>query len=607
MTQEQGLWSLNWSRRALPGFPARRRVMLVVLVVALLAVVWRALDRQLTDIDRIQAWGNELSVRELEIPAHRGEIRDRNGAPLAISTPVDSVAADPRLLPPDAPIIVPLAEILGMKPDALRKLLGEHKERGFVYLKRGARPEVGQKIQALLKDYKTQFRAEVKKAGRKKVIEDTSGARGIRVDREYRRYYPDGEVAVHVVGLTDIDDKGLEGMEVSHEAKLSGKPGLRRVLQDGRGQVVEEVEGLRDPVDGQSLMLSLDRRLQYLTYVELMRAVKDHRAKAGTAVILDAQTGEVLAMANQPSYNPNDRPDFRPELQRNRAVTDLMEPGSTMKPLVVAAALELGKVNPRTPVNTSPGQLQIGEHTVKDVHNYGQLDVTGVITKSSNVGVTKLALDMDPGYLWRNFRAFGVGMPTESKLKGEVLGVLPDHKRWSRFDQAVHSFGYGLSMNALQLARAYTVLASDGVRRPVSMFKQNEVPAGERVIKPATAQALRTMMETVVSTQGTAIKASVPGYRVAGKTGTAKKSIHGVYAPGHYQSVFAGMVPASRPRLVMVVMIDEPQGSAYYGGLVAAPVFSRVMSEALRLLNIPPDAEAPTPEPRLAARAVTHR
>lgn len=571
-------------------FQSRRRVLVGALGVALLAVVLGALYRQVFEREFLQTVGDEIALRKLAIPAHRGEIRYRNGAPLAISTPVDSVGVDPRLLPPNAPVVAPLAEILGMRPEELRDLLAEKrliktkdgdKARRFLYLRRAARPDVGDQVKKL-KD-REDFRND----------REHSGIRGIRLDREYRRYYPDGEMAVHVVGLTDADDKGQEGLERSYNQWLAGRPGERLVLQDGRGQVVEEVEGIRSPEAGKALYLSLDRRLQFLTYVELKRAVQQHKAKGGTAVILDVDTGEVLAMANYPSYNPNDRANINPAGMRNRAVTDLMEPGSTIKPLLVAASLEAGKVQPHTPVDTSPGRLPVGKHMVRDIHNYGQLTVTSVITKSSNVGVTKLALELTPEYLWRSYKRFGVGEPTDSHLPGEELGRFPHYRRWSRFDQATLSFGYSLSMNALQLARAYAILAGDGIRRPVSLFKLDQPPHGERVLQASTAQAMRDMMETVVSVKGTAQRAAVPGYRVAGKTGTAKKAERGGYAARRYQSLFAGFVPVSRPRFVMVVMIDEPGGSAYYGGLVAAPVFARVMSEALRLLNVPPDGDLP--------------
>lgn len=589
----------NWGGQLVKlDFQGRRRILLTALGLALLAVVLGALYRQVFEREFLQTVGDEISLRKLEIPAHRGEIRYRNEAPLAISTPVDSVGVDPRLLPPDAPVVAPLAQILDMRPEDLRKLLVDkkffktdqgEKERRFLYLKRATKPEVSQRIKELRETFKQD--------------REHSGIRGIRLEREYQRFYPDIEVAAHVVGLTNAYDKGQEGLELSFDYWLAGRPGERLVLQDGRRQVVEEVEGIRSPEAGKSLHLSLDRRLQFLTYVELKRAVQQHQARGGTAVILDVETGEVLAMANFPSYNPNDRATVTPAGLRNRAVTDLMEPGSTIKPLLVATSLEAGKVHPNTPVDTSPGRLAVGKHMVRDIHNYGQLNVTSVITKSSNVGVTKLALELAPEYMWRGYQRFGLGEPTDSRLPGEELGRLPHFRRWSRFDQATLSFGYSLSVNALQLARAYAILAGDGIRRPVSLFKLDQPPAGERVLQASTAKAMREMMETVVSAKGTALRAAVPGYRVAGKTGTAKKAEAGGYAARRYQSLFAGLVPVSRPRLVMVVMIDEPGGSVYYGGLVAAPVFARVMSEALRLLNVPPDAELPPEVPQVVQKS----
>jgi cell division protein FtsI (penicillin-binding protein 3) len=387
-----------------------------------------------------------------------------------------------------------------------------------------------------------------------------------------------------------VDDKGIEGMELGFNGWLGAEPGLRRVIKDGRQQLVAEVERVRPPRHGRDLSLSIDRRLQYIAYRELLRTVREHKAKSASAVVLDVQTGEILAMVNQPAYNPNDKFDGDESSRRNRAMTDVMEPGSTVKPFVVAAALEQGLVGPTTPIDTSPGTLKVGANQVKDIHNYGRLDTTSVITKSSNVGVVKLAQRMKRETLWNLYDDVGFGKPTGVQFPGEVTGRLRDHKRWSDFEHATQAFGYGLSVTPLQLARAYSMLAADGVLRPVSLLKLDEAPPGEQVLSAKTARQVRAMMETVVSPKGTAKQAVIEGYSVAGKTGTAKKSSgKSGYAAGRYQAVFAGMAPATNPRFVLVIMVDEPSGKAYYGGLVAAPAFARIMQGALRLYNVPPD------------------
>jgi len=557
---------------AQPDYRMRRRVLLAVLAFGLVAVLGRAFHRQILETEFLQDQGERRYLRVLEIPAHRGEIRDRHGEPLAISAPVVTVWADPRRLPPNAAVLAPLAGVLEMKLDTLRRRLAKHSKKGFVFLKRGVSPEVGKRVLELMDEHK---------------------AEGMGLESEYRRYYPSGEVSAHLVGLTDIDDRGLEGLELAYNDWLSARPGARRVIQDGRGRVVEEVEGIRSPRAGKTLTLSLDRRLQFLAYRELKRAVLANKAKGGSAVVLDVRSGEVLAMVNQPAYNPNDRKTMRVSRLRNRAVTDVFEPGSTMKPLALAAVLEAGKATPRTPVDTAPGYLSVGRNRVKDHRNYGLLDVTGVLTKSSNVGVSKLALELEPEQLWSAFDRLGLGQPTASRFPGEVAGQLPHFSGWGQFEQATHAFGYGLSVTVLQLAQAHGVLAADGLRRPVSLLKLDASPTGERVFKAETARALRLMMETVVSNEGTARRAAVAGYRVAGKTGTVKKSEAGGYSKDRYQAVFVGMLPATRPRLVMAVMIDEPRGGDYYGGLVAAPVFSRVMTGAMRMLNVAPDGPLP--------------
>jgi len=552
----------------LPSYVWRRRSLLGVLSLALVALVWRAADQQIFKTDFLQNEGERRHLRVVEMPAYRGMITDRGGEPLAISTPVDSVWANPRLLSPDRQTLSEMAKVLGVKSDALRQLLARNSKRSFVYLKRRANPDVAQKVMALAEE---------------------KDIHGVGLQRESRRYYPDGEVFSHVLGFTNIDDQGQEGMELAYDEWLTGNPGAKRVIRDGKARVVKDVESIRAPHNGKDLSLSLDRRLQYLAYRELKAAVKKHKAHSGSAVILDVQSGEVLAMVNQPSYNPNGSRSGRGGRLRNRAVTDVFEPGSTMKPFTVAAALELGQMKASSIIDTSPGTLRVGRNLVKDHHNYGVIDVATVLRKSSNVGASKIALGLPREELWQGFSDLGFGQVSASSFPGEASGQLTSFQRWALIDQATLSFGYGLSVTPLQLAKAYAVLAADGVRRPVSLLRLDALPKGERVMSAATARSVRNMLEAVVSTEGTAPAAAIPGYRVAGKTGTVKKSVAGGYAEDRYLSIFAGIVPVSNPRLVMAVIIDEPSAGKFYGGQVAAPVFAKVMGGALRLLNIAPD------------------
>jgi cell division protein FtsI (penicillin-binding protein 3) len=550
-------------------FHVRRRALLAGFGLAVLVLTGTVFYRQVLETDYLTAEGERRCVREREIPASRGMILDRNGEPLGVSTPMKTVWADPRLLSKHPEAIAPLAKILGLDAKQLAQKIETSSKKGFIYLKRRIEPSIAREVQAFAEQFKEL---------------------GVALDTEYRRYYPGGEVFGHIIGFTDIEDRGQEGLERAFEESLAARPGMRRVLQDGQGKVVEEIEQIQAPHNGNDLTLSLDQGLQFIAYRELMRAVQLHKAAAGTAVVLDVTTGEVLAMVNQPAFNPNDLQGGKGDNRRNRALTDVMEPGSTAKPLVVAAALNLGKVTPNTAFNTSGGRLSIGGKTVKDVHAYGTLTTTGIITKSSNVGVVKIAMMMERETLWSLYNRLGFGRPTGIQFPGESGGRLRHYKRWSTFEHATQAFGYGFNVTAMQLAQAYAVLAADGVKREVSLLKRLAPASEERVLKASTAREVRAMMETVVSDKGTAKLAAVEGYRVAGKTGTAKKSSgRRGYTAGKYQSVFAGMVPAGNPRLVMVVMIDEPHGKAYYGGLVAAPVFATVMTEALRIFNVPPD------------------
>ncbi|MCF6355335.1 MAG: hypothetical protein L3J26_09625 [Candidatus Polarisedimenticolaceae bacterium] len=566
----------------LPSYTVRRRVLLGLLSLALIALVAKAADQHVLERDFLQHEGERRHLKIVGIPAHRGMITDRNGEPLAMSTPVDSVGTNPKLFKPDDKTLAQLEKILGKNPDDLRHLLARYSGRDFIYLKRRVNPDVAAQVMELAKTKKLE---------------------GIELRREYRRYYPGGEVFAHVIGFTNIDDQGQEGMELAYDEWLLGKPGAKRVIRDGRSRIVKDVESIRVPKPGKPLMLSLDRRLQYLAYRELKAAVVRHKARSGSVVMLDTRTGEVLAMVNQPSYNPNGSRDSRGGVLRNRALIDVFEPGSTMKPFAVTAAMELGRITPSTLIDTRPGTLRVGRAMVKDHHNYGVLDVAGVIRKSSNVGVSKIALDLSQEELWKAYSRLGFGQASSVSFPGESAGQLASYRRWAKIDQATLSFGYGISVTPLQLAQAYSVLAADGVLYPVSLLRQGQPPEGRRVMSRATAVAMRGMLESVVSTEGTAPAAAVARYRVAGKTGTVKKSIAGGYAEDRYLAVFAGLAPVSNPRLAMVVMLNEPSAGEFYGGQVAAPVFSKIMAGALRLLNIAPDA-LETPGVRLAAGMV---
>ena len=546
-------------------FAGRRRFVLALFVCAFGALVWRAIDLQVFNQDFLQNQGDARHLRVVTLAAHRGMITDRNGEPLAVSTPVDSVWANPQELASARAYLPALAKILELEPDQLQRLLAERAGREFVYLKRHVDPSVAAQVRAL-------------------------AAPGVALQREYRRYYPDGEVTAHVLGLTDIDDTGQEGIELAYDDWLRGEPGAKRVVKDGRHSVIETVESIRVARPGRDLKLSIDRRIQYLAYRELKAVVQQHKARSGSVVVLDTTTGEVLAMVNQPSFNPNNRTRLTPDATRNRAVTDVFEPGSTLKPFTVAVALESGHYRPDTPIDTNPGFYRVGINTVRDVHNYGALDVTGVIRKSSNVGVAKIALSLDRADFWSLLSRVGFGTVTASGFPGEAAGLLVHHHRWRPIEQATLSFGYGLSVTPLQLAQAYAVFAADGLSRPVSFLPLGRPPRGERILSTRTVDQINAMLAQAVGPQGTAPAARVAGYRVGGKTGTVRKSIAGGYAEDRYLSVFAGLAPLSRPRLVTVVMINEPSDGEYYGGKVAAPVFSKVMAGALRFLNVAPDA-----------------
>lgn len=546
-----------------PAWAWRSRLMAVFLAALGLALVARAVQLQVFDKGFLHGQAQERHLRVMETPAHRGMIIDRHGEPLAASTPVDSIWVNPAPFLAHAGAVEQLAATLGIPPRPLREKLQARQSREFVYIKRHLPPQEAKRVLAL-------------------------DLPGLNAQREYRRYYPTGEISGHLLGFTNIDDRGLEGLELSFDSWLRGQPGQRRVLIDGSRKVIDDLGEIREARPGRDLQLSVDRRIQYLAYRELKAAVIAHQAKAGSVVVLDPRTGEVLAMASQPPFNPNNREAISPSIARNRAVMDLFEPGSTLKPFIVATALEQGLFKPTSVINTNPGWFTVQGNTIRDLHNYGALDLGGILAKSSNVGASRIALATSTETLWNALRNYGFGELSASGFPGERGGTLRHFQDWRPIDHATVAYGYGLSTTTLQLASAYAVIAAGGERRPVSFFVPKQLPPAHRLISPATAASVSLMLEQVVR-EGTATAAAVPGYRVAGKTGTARKSGVGGYSERRYQAVFAGYVPASHPRLVAVVVIDEPTGGAYYGGAVAAPVFSRIMAGALRLMEVPPD------------------
>ncbi len=544
--------------------PWRRVLLLIIFLMAVMALLARALDMQILHSEFFERQGDARQLRVVSIPAYRGQIVDRNGEPFAVSTPVNSIWLNPEEVVLDMHRVPELAKVLSMDASALQKKIQANQAREFMYLKRHASPELATKVMSL------------------KIP-------GVALQNEYRRYYPAGEVAAHVVGFSNIDDNGQEGIELAFNDWLKGEPGKKRVIRDRLGRVFDDVELIRSVEPGKPVVLSLDRRLQYLTYRTLKAAVIKHNAIAGSAVVLDVKSGEVLAMVNQPSFNVNDRSQLRPEATRNRSVTDVFEPGSTMKPLTMAAALDSGIWTSTTKINTAPGYMKVQGNMIRDHRNYGEIDVSGVIAKSSNVGISKIVLAIDADEQWGMYQKLGLGADTGSGFPGEATGRLSVSALHNDFERASMAFGYGVSVTPMQLARAYVALAADGVLKPVSFLHQEEAVEGERVMRVETAQAVRKMMQRVVSEEGTGRRAQVANYSVAGKTGTVHKFVAGGYAEERYLSIFAGMVPADSPELVMVVMIDEPRNGEHFGGEVAAPVFSQVMAGAMRLLDVAPD------------------
>ena len=545
----------------LPGW--RATALFVVLLAGLAGLVGRSVYLQVIRNDFLQEKGNARYSRIIEVSAHRGMITDRNGEPLAVSTPVESVWVSPADVEADSRQIKQLAQILGMDFEAVKNRLSDT-SRDFVYLKRHLPPDQAGEVTSL-------------------------NLPGISLQREYRRYYPAGAEAAQTLGFTGQDDNGQEGLELALQERLAGKSGSQRVIKDRRGRIVEDAGSLHAPRHGSDIALSLDSNVQHLAYRQLVDAVKQHKAKAGAVVVLDARSGEVLALANYPAYNPNNRSKVGSQAMRNRAIADLFEPGSTMKPFTVATAIEQGKVRPETVINTEHGVYTVGNKKIHDSHPEPMLTVAQIIQKSSNVGAAKIALSMAPETLWQSLADSGFGARTGSNFPGEAPGKLRDPKTWRPIEQATLSYGHGMSVNLLQLARAYTVFANSGELKPVSLLKLEAPAIGKKVFSNSTVYALRDMLELAVQPGGTAPLAQVVGYRVAGKTGTAHKLENGRYI-NRYVSSFVGFAPASNPRLVVAVMIDEPNNGQYYGGLVAAPVFSKVAGEALRALNVPNDA-----------------
>ncbi|WP_343730122.1 penicillin-binding protein 2 [Duganella sp.] len=543
----------------------RSRVVLFVLFAAFAALACRALWLQGLSTQFLQKQGEIRYARTLELPATRGKITDRDGQVLASSVPVKAIWAIPDDVQEAPPAkLKQLAKLLDMSDAELQKKLDS--DRNFVYLKRQVEQDVADQITKL-------------------------GIEGIQTRKEYKRFYPQGEVATHVVGFTNVEDQGQEAMELAQQKTLQGVPGSRRVIKDRLGRIVEDIESVREPHDGKDLTLSIDSKIQYIAFTQIKDAVEKFKAKAGAAVVLDVHTGEVLALANWPSYNPNDRSKLTGEQLRNRVMTDTFEPGSSMKPFPVAMALDAKKITPHTMFDTGNGSMVIGDRVIHDTHPHYMIDVQTIIQKSSNIGTTKIAFGMPAQDLWEMFTKLGFGQQPKWGFPGAVAGRVRPYKSWRPIEHANMSFGQGISVSLIQLARAYMVLARDGDIIPLSFQKVHEAPHGTQVISPKTAAEMREMLEMVTQPGGSAVKAQVPGYRVGGKTGTAQKFIGGRYSHTKYIGNFVGMAPMSDPRFIIAVMIDEPGGPLTYGGDVAGPVFSALAAQALRAKNVAPDSD----------------
>jgi cell division protein FtsI (penicillin-binding protein 3) len=547
---------------------ARHYFVLLVLIAMLGALVARALYLQVVEHSFLADQGLQRQIRTIETPAYRGAILDRFGTPLAISTPVDSVWVNPAEILQNLDTLKQVTKKLELDYRDTVSMLKQRANREFVYLKRQLEPEMASSVAA--------------------------GVDGVYLRREYNRYYPAGEVVSHLVGFTDIDDRGQEGLELVYQDWLRAQPGERRVIRNRRGEVIEELAQVTAAKSGNDIYTSIDMRLQYIAYRSLARAMKYHAARAGSAVLLDARSGEILAIVNQPSYNPNRRASMAADQQRNRALTDVFEPGSTIKPFTLAAAIDRGRYQRGSSIDTSPGYMMVSGHAIKDIRDYGVLDLAGILRKSSNVGASRVAMSLDKQELWESFRDYGFGEASGVSFPGESSGYFRHFSQWQPLDHATAGFGYGMSLSITQLARAYAVIANQGRLLDLSLLRKEPVIApnnqiSRHVMKASTARQMISMLTEVVGPEGTAQRAAVDGYLVAGKTGTARKSIAGGYRKDDYVAVFAGLAPASNPRLVMAVMLDEPTQNGYYGGVVAAPVFQEVISNALRILDIAPD------------------
>jgi cell division protein FtsI (penicillin-binding protein 3) len=561
-----GVRHLNKTKRTSSTLTDWRLWIIVFILIAIaFGLIARLVD--LTIINRLflQNQGNARTIRSLIIPAYRGMILDRYGEPLAISTPVSSVWIDPSAFKPDPSQLHTLSQLLHISTRIIQAQCLRGRDKEFVYLKRGLNPSLGAKI----KSFKIP---------------------GLFLQEEYHRYYPEGPVMAHIIGLSNVDDKGQEGLELAYNNWLEGRSGLKQVMKDRLGRIIADVRSIRAPRPGHDLQLSIDRRIQYIAYRELKAGIEKYKADSGSVVVLDVKTGEILAMVNWPSYNPNDRFIIQDGRYRNRALTDLFEPGSTIKSFSMASVLASGEFTPTSQIDTSPGWMMIAGKRIMDEYNNGVMDLTKILQISSNMGMSKLILSLPPENLWSVLHNVGFGQVTQSGFPGERMGSLPHFRIWNPFVLATLSFGYGLSVTALQLTQAYAILAHEGIKIPVTFLKvMSDPPPGYPVIDAKISREVLDMLESVLTKGGTAPLARVPGYRVTGKTGTVR--IVGVqgYEKHRYNSIFIGIAPASRPRLVVAVVLHDPKGRLYYGGYTAGPIFSHIMSNALHLLNISPD------------------
>ena len=544
-------------------FKGRYLVLNILLAVCFLGLTARMIKLTVIDREFLQRQGDARTIRTVSTPAYRGMITDRHGVPLAVSTPVDAIWISPRDFSWQAEQLPQLAKLLHTSVAHLSQVINDNTTREFVYLKRGVSPDLARRIQRL------------------KIP-------GVNVRHEFRRYYPEGESTAHLLGFTDIDDHGQEGMELAYDAWLTGKSGKKRVLKDRVGRIIEDLATLQEPMPGNNLTLSIDRRIQYLAYKALKQATELHKAQSGSVVVLDVRSGEVLALVNSPSFNPNATVHHHSSAYRNRALTDVFEPGSVIKAFSVASALASGKFTPETVINTAPGYIHLTGNTIRDGHHHGKLTVTEVMQRSSNVGVTKMVLANPPQTLLNLYQAVGFGQRTGTQFPGESAGFFVAQKNWQPFSLATLGFGYGLSVTAVQLAQAYAIFANHGELKPVSLLRRQQLPAGKQVLSAKAADEMLAILIAVVEQGGTGRLARIPYYKVAGKTGTARKVGRSGYVKDHHIATFVGIAPADKPKLLVLVVINDPQKGSYYGGRVAAPLFARVMRHSLRVLNVFP-------------------